>query len=415
MKNYWLATLIVCFAASGLSNDLVRIAFDNPSEFSAMNAAFAADSLATPGTLSSPTPAPPATLPTEDYTERLKMSPGMTMLFPVTDGCDRNGRAVPNYTMAVQFEPKSKDCAFSYKWTMAGLNASGIRAVDQNSKLASRKISLFYKPGETCALLGYTSAIRISDAMYRDLKSGVSSALELDGPFVQSVRHASAVPLPQNIAKVAEEDLAIQVDEKKVKVHTLKAVGDNPAAAFGPFQNGGWTYWILDNPNFPVILKGSGPFNWDNVIINSNGTIGDGSNNSSPSSTSAGTKEGKRIVQDLKKNGIASTNAILFDFDSDKLKPSAKPILNEISTYLKQNASVKIAVQGHCDNVGGNEYNLKLSKRRAKSVMQFLINQSIGSERLQSEGYGYTKPVASNKTAAGRAKNRRVVFKVLEK
>ena len=255
--------------------------------------------------------------------------------------------------------------------------------------------------------MGYASAIRVSDAMYRDLKNGASSPIELDGPYTQSTRHAVSVPLPQNISKVGEENVPMQVDEKKVTVRCLKAVGDNPPGAFGPFPKGGWTYWILDNADFPMIVKGSGPFSWENPIVNSNGNVGQGQ--SSP----AGTKEGKRIVKELKKNGIASTTAILFDFDSDKLKPSAKPILNEVSSYLKTTSGIKIAVQGHCDNVGGNEYNLNLSKRRAKSVRQYLVDQGIEADRLKSEGYGYTRPVASNKTAAGRAKNRRVVFKVI--
>jgi outer membrane protein OmpA-like peptidoglycan-associated protein len=89
--------------------------------------------------------------------------------------------------------------------------------------------------------------------------------------------------------------------------------------------------------------------------------------------------------------------------------------LNELTTYLRSNPRVKVAIQGHCDNVGGMEYNMTLSRRRAKSVRQYLVSAGVGADRLQSEGFGYTKPVASNKTEAGRAKNRRVVFKVTAK
>jgi outer membrane protein OmpA-like peptidoglycan-associated protein len=371
---------------------------------------------ATPANLSTPavpvsptgtTSAPPAVASPdlsslEDYTSRLRLAPGLTMLFPIQQGCDRSGRALPSYSMAVLIEKKSKDCSFSYKWTMSELNATGVRAVDEAAKRNSRKVSLFYKPGEQCTLVGYTDAVRVSDAMYHNLKNGTSSPIELDGPFGQAVRHSPSIPLPQNISNMGIEELAIQVDERKVKVRAIKAVGDNPP---GTGFAGNWTYWILDNANFPMMLKGTGPFVWDVPIINTNGTMGD----------AGGSKEGKRIVNDLKKKGIASTNAILFDFDSDKLKPSATPILNEVTSYLRSNHGVKVAVQGHCDNVGGMEYNLNLSRRRAKSVRQYLVNAGIGADRLQSEGYGYSKPVASNKTEAGRAKNRRVVFKVTAK
>jgi outer membrane protein OmpA-like peptidoglycan-associated protein len=285
---------------------------------------------------------------------------------------------------------------------MSELNATGVRAVDEAAKRNSPKVSLFYKPGEQCTLVGYTDAVRVSDAMYSNLKNKNASAIELDGPFAQAVRHSPSIPLPQNIANMGIEELPIQIDERKVKVRAIKAVGDNPPAT--GFQ-GNWTYWILDNANFPMILKGTGPFIWDVPIINTNGTIGD----------AGGSREGKRIVKDLEKKGIASTNAILFDFDSDKLKPSATPILNEVTTYLRSNPNVKVAVQGHCDNVGGAAYNLNLSRRRAKSVRQYLVNAGVGADRLQSEGYGYSKPVASNINEAGRAKNRRVVFKVTAK
>ena len=378
--------------------------------------AMPANQLAPPNTPSQapPTTAPPAATPDltatlEDYTDKLRLAPGLTMLFPIQNGCDRNGRPLPPYSMAVQIEKRSNDCAFSYKWTMSELSATGVRAVDDASKKTSRKVSLFYKPGEQCTLVGYTNAIRISDAMFRDIKNGTSSPIELDGPFGQATRHAQSIPLPQHIAKTAEENFAIQVDEKKVKVRTIKVVGDNPPGTLGVNNKGGWTYWILDNANFPMILKGSGPFNWEPPIINSNGTISNGDNGG------VGTREGKRIVKDLKKNGIATTNAILFDFDSDKLKPSATPILNEVCAYLRSSPSVKVAVQGHCDNVGGVDYNMNLSRRRAGSVRQYMVNNGIVAGRLESEGYGFTKPVATNKTAAGRAKNRRVVFKVTAK
>lgn len=390
MKKFCFSTLLTLAAVCGLPAELVRPA-QQPSRM--CDAAIAQN---------------PA--PLEDYTSRMKMSPGMTILFPVSNGCDRSGRSMPDYSMVVQIEKPSSDCAYSFKWTMTGgLNASGVRAVDQASKKGSRKISLFYKDGEGCTLNGYTSAVCVSDAMYRDLKNGTSSPLELDGPFVQSVRHASAIPLPKNISKVAEEDLPIQVDEKKVTVHTLKVVGDNQPATSGPFKSGGWTYWILDNPSFPMIVKGQGPFSWESPIVHTSDDLG----SSDPKGTN-GTKEGKRIVNDLKKKGIATTNAILFDFDSDKLKPSAKPILNEVYSYLNTNKS-NIAVQGHCDIVGGYQYNIDLSRRRAKSVCQYLTDRGIVQARLKPEGYGWTKPVASNKTAAGRAKNRRVVFKIIDK
>jgi outer membrane protein OmpA-like peptidoglycan-associated protein len=65
-------------------------------------------------------------------------------------------------------------------------------------------------------------------------------------------------------------------------------------------------------------------------------------------------------------------------------------------------------VEGHTDNVGTADFNQKLSEQRAKAVMQYLVERGIDANRLQSVGYGFTKPVADNKTDEGKAKNRRV-------
>jgi outer membrane protein OmpA-like peptidoglycan-associated protein len=74
---------------------------------------------------------------------------------------------------------------------------------------------------------------------------------------------------------------------------------------------------------------------------------------------------------------------------------------------------MKVEIQGHTCDIGGRGYNLKLSQARAETVKNFLVQQGIAAERLEARGYGMDVPVASNDTEAGRAQNRRVVFKRL--
>ena len=81
---------------------------------------------------------------------------------------------------------------------------------------------------------------------------------------------------------------------------------------------------------------------------------------------------------------------------------------------LKARADVSIGVYGYTDNKGGKDYNLRLSRARAASCMDYLVKHGVDAKRLQSEGYGPDKPVADNATEEGRAKNRRVEFKVIE-
>ena len=78
---------------------------------------------------------------------------------------------------------------------------------------------------------------------------------------------------------------------------------------------------------------------------------------------------------------------------------------------MKETPNVSVKIEGHTDNVGSKEYNQKLSERRAKSVANYLIDKGVEKERVTTEGFGFSKPIASNKTAEGRAKNRRTEIK----
>ena len=109
--------------------------------------------------------------------------------------------------------------------------------------------------------------------------------------------------------------------------------------------------------------------------------------------------------------GKFSTSGILFDVNSDQIKPQSYAVLKEIGDVLKENAAVRIKVIGHTDADGNAASNLVLSKKRAESVKNFLsATFGIGAERMQADGMGSAKPVADNKTPAGKAANRRVEF-----
>jgi len=98
-----------------------------------------------------------------------------------------------------------------------------------------------------------------------------------------------------------------------------------------------------------------------------------------------------------------------FDTDKADIKPKYTEDLNKLGEFLKDFPNSKGEISGHTDNVGSDKYNLKLSQRRADSVKSFIEkNFSIAPERISTKGYGESKPVASNKSKAGRAKNRRI-------
>jgi OmpA-OmpF porin, OOP family len=104
---------------------------------------------------------------------------------------------------------------------------------------------------------------------------------------------------------------------------------------------------------------------------------------------------------------------VLFDFDKAVIKPEGKSKLDDISNKAKGvNLEVVIAI-GHADSIGSDAYNQRLSVRRSESVKAYLVSKGIEANRVYTEGKGEKQPVAENKTADGRAKNRRVEIEVI--
>ncbi len=97
-----------------------------------------------------------------------------------------------------------------------------------------------------------------------------------------------------------------------------------------------------------------------------------------------------------------------FDFAKATLRPDAEPVLAQVVELLKADPALKLTIEGHTDDVGSDEANLKLSAARAAAVVDALVAKGIARERLESVGYGESRPIADNATAEGRAKNRRV-------
>ncbi|MCC6209673.1 MAG: OmpA family protein [Burkholderiales bacterium] len=104
---------------------------------------------------------------------------------------------------------------------------------------------------------------------------------------------------------------------------------------------------------------------------------------------------------------------VLFDFDKAVLKNEGKAKLDDLATKVNAiNLEVVIAI-GHTDSIGADAYNQKLSVRRAESVKAYLVSKGVAPNRVYTEGKGEKQPVASNKTADGRQKNRRVEIEVI--
>ncbi len=116
----------------------------------------------------------------------------------------------------------------------------------------------------------------------------------------------------------------------------------------------------------------------------------------------------------IEKEATVVLNNVFFDFDKAVVKEESFPELNRVVKLLGDKNKLQIEIAGHTDSTGPEQYNVDLSKRRAKAVEQYLLDKGIAANRLSVKYFGETAPVASNDTRDGRRKNRRVEFKILD-
>jgi len=129
----------------------------------------------------------------------------------------------------------------------------------------------------------------------------------------------------------------------------------------------------------------------------------------------AGPKENQGcpiIPDEVKKKVDFAAHNILFVTGSYKLVASSNKGLNDVVKILNDNPDMKLAIDGHTDNVGSDPMNQTLSENRANTVKTYIIGKGISESRITSAGHGETMPIADNKTATGRQKNRRVELKL---
>jgi OmpA-OmpF porin, OOP family len=118
---------------------------------------------------------------------------------------------------------------------------------------------------------------------------------------------------------------------------------------------------------------------------------------------------GRSLYDVLEAEGRVATQGIYFATNSDRIRPESTPTLTEIGTMLQKHPSLRLAIEGHTDSDGEDAYNQQLSKRRAAAVKTYLVQTfAIDAGRLETAGYGESKPVADNATPEGKQQNRRV-------
>lgn len=118
---------------------------------------------------------------------------------------------------------------------------------------------------------------------------------------------------------------------------------------------------------------------------------------------------------ELKEDRIEIHEKVQFEYNSANILEVSHSLLNEVADVIKKTPRIKkIQVEGHASSDGADDYNMKLSDKRAKSVRAYLISQGVAEGKLVAKGFGETKPIADNATEEGKEKNRRVEFNIIE-
>jgi len=121
----------------------------------------------------------------------------------------------------------------------------------------------------------------------------------------------------------------------------------------------------------------------------------------------------RKTLEEL--NAEKPLNMIYFDFDKFMIRDDARSVLQQNADYMKKWSSVKILIEGHCDERGTEEYNLALGEKRAKSTLDFLASLGISPDRIRTISYGKSQPLDMGHDEAAWAKNRRAKFTIIEK
>lgn len=120
-------------------------------------------------------------------------------------------------------------------------------------------------------------------------------------------------------------------------------------------------------------------------------------------------------VKPIEAGKSVQINDIYYATASYQIDQKSYAVLNEFAVFLKENPSVRVEIRGHTDNIGSAQTNITLSNQRAKAVYDYLISRGVSTSNIQYKGFGPNMPIADNKTEAGRAKNRRTEFYIINK
>ena len=294
----------------------------------------------------------------------------------------------------------------------------GTRTVDGPDLVNASSYSEYFAQGQEH--FPGSTAISVSTEVLNGLRAGKSVDFHFGAPVLGFMGFNIPMPGGDNsvstnkngqsmytcaLKRVEATDLSapVLVNDVRVElpaVHAKCTVGGDDEAHF----------YFLDQPSNPITLAFElGPVDtglqaikitFPQAVEQKNGSGGGGGD---------GGGGGSNMEQTLANKKPVEVYGIYFDFNSANIKPESEAVLKQIADIMRKNPDWKLSVAGHTDNIGGDAFNLDLSNRRAAAVKDALVTRyDIAAARLTTSGYGASRPIESNATMEGRARNRRV-------
>jgi outer membrane protein OmpA-like peptidoglycan-associated protein len=323
--------------------------------------------------------------PAHPYIGPFVPNPGMQI---TTTFSNDFGRDADSTTVIGQVTPTS--VALRY-WSTRGI-------------VVSRNILVRDRDNATSYVLGYSPRMPTTIAS--------TTSLGLSGAVLERLRSTGSASLTlvysENLDRIACTLTAKAVDVKvpliiEDRVADIPIVEADVACGRGN-QTGTGRLTIVNDINNPVVIDSNLKFSWERRARTERVTR-----------VAAGPGLHSAMEQSLNTLGAYDVYGLHFDFDRATLRSSTAQLVREIATMLKSNANWIIQIAGHTDSTGKTDYNLRLSSDRASAVRRALIKEGIAEQRLKAVGYGESQPKADNSTLAGRAINRRVEFRRLDR
>lgn len=230
----------------------------------------------------------------------------------------------------------------------------------------------------------------------------------------ENIQGTDSVPVDDNTSLLPDK---IKTEANELSIQ-FKPVNEVDGSTVDPVltirgrktaNSSAYSEFVLRNGNYTISLQKNLVYT---ITSQKDGFIEE-TRDISPDSLKAGSVIPVEMIP-LKKGTTIQLNNILFERGTANMLPSSEPDLTRVLEILKKNPSLEIEVSGHTDNRGDRKLNLELSQQRADTVKAYLLDNGIDAERVQSKGYGSSKPIASNKQEKTRKLNRRVEFTILK-